>query len=358
MKRNYGIDLLKMLLMCMVVLLHVLGYGGVLNAVTPFTANYYAVWMLESLAYCAINGYAIITGYLYIDGRHRFSSVILLWIQALFYMVGITVGVWILKPQIFYMPDLMKAIFLISTGTYWYLSAYIGLFIMIPFLNAAVHALPEREMKKLLFLMFLVFSGYATLSTGDPFGQMEGYSMIWLMLLYIIGACIKKYDLGSSLSVGRALLLYVLFSFISWGVKMGIEASGLEVAGKPLNSNILISYVSPTMLLAAVMLFLAFKKMTFPTWLNKVLAVFSPAVFGVYLIHKHEYVDEFIIKDRFAEYAESATIPMIGLVLFTAIVIFTICILIDWIRYKVFKLLKLKQWLEKMEQMLGRKYSD
>ena len=67
MKRNYGIDLLRMILMLMVVILHVLGHGGVLDATTPLSAKYCVSWLIESFAYCAVNCYALISGYVYFN---------------------------------------------------------------------------------------------------------------------------------------------------------------------------------------------------------------------------------------------------------------------------------------------------
>lgn len=363
MKRNYGIDLLRILLMLMVVLLHVLGDGGVLDSVEPFSLNYSLAWLLESFAYCAVNCYALITGYFYIDGKYKVSSMILLWFQAFLYTAGIFAAACLLKPDLFYVPDLLEAVFPVSTGAYWYLSAYVGLFVMIPFLNAAICAMPEQKMKKMLFVLFLVFSVYVTFCGGDPFSQLEGYSMTWLILLYIIGACIKKYGFFDDMGSKKALLLYVLSVVVSWVVKLCIETLVIPTADivqtkEEWIGNILISYVSPTMLFAAVMLFTAFKNLVLPERINKLVALFAPAAFGVYLIHKQEYVSGFFIRDKFAGYASYNTFSMLGAVLFTTVVIFTVCILIDLVRCQVFKVLKIKQRLEAMEHRLMEKRGE
>ena len=60
-KRNYGIDALRLISMFMVVVLHVLGQGGVLKAAK--NGQYIISWLLEIIAYCAVNCYAIISGY-------------------------------------------------------------------------------------------------------------------------------------------------------------------------------------------------------------------------------------------------------------------------------------------------------
>ena len=57
--RNYGIDLLRLVAMFMVVVLHVLGHGGILNAATGI--NYSISMLLRICAYCAVDCYAIIS---------------------------------------------------------------------------------------------------------------------------------------------------------------------------------------------------------------------------------------------------------------------------------------------------------
>lgn len=58
-KRNYGLDLLRIISMCMVFTLHILGQGGILSAVTPYTVNYRVAWLLEICSFGAVNCYGL-----------------------------------------------------------------------------------------------------------------------------------------------------------------------------------------------------------------------------------------------------------------------------------------------------------
>ncbi|MDE6723424.1 MAG: hypothetical protein K2J55_04430, partial [Eubacterium sp.] len=62
-KRNYGIDLLRIVCMIMVPVLHVLGHGGLLEGAEILSVKYEFVWFLEAAAFCAVNCYALISGY-------------------------------------------------------------------------------------------------------------------------------------------------------------------------------------------------------------------------------------------------------------------------------------------------------
>ena len=58
-KRNYGIDLLRIVSILGVVFLHVLGHGGILAAVKNET-QFATAWFLEILAYPAVNCFVLI----------------------------------------------------------------------------------------------------------------------------------------------------------------------------------------------------------------------------------------------------------------------------------------------------------
>ena len=62
-QRNRGIDLLRMAAMWMVVILHILNKGGVLGATAPLSVGCETARLLEIAAYCAVNCYGLISGY-------------------------------------------------------------------------------------------------------------------------------------------------------------------------------------------------------------------------------------------------------------------------------------------------------
>ena len=58
-ERNYGIDLLKIVSMFMVVILHILGHGGVLEHALDLSLNDTIAWFIEILCYPAVNIFAL-----------------------------------------------------------------------------------------------------------------------------------------------------------------------------------------------------------------------------------------------------------------------------------------------------------
>ena len=99
-KRCYGIDLLRMISMFMVIVLHLCGHGGVLSAFQTSSKRFWFAWLLEISAYCAVNCYALISGYVGVDSKYRYSRIFLLWLQVIFYTVSITVLFSGLHPEV------------------------------------------------------------------------------------------------------------------------------------------------------------------------------------------------------------------------------------------------------------------
>ena len=349
LKRNYGIDLLRMVLMFMVVLLHVLGHGGVLDATEQLTLRYSASWLLETLGFCSVNCYAIISGYVYYNRKYRLSSFAQIWLQALIYSLGIAICVWISKPECFSIGDLIDYVLPVSTGRYWYFTAYAGLFVLIPFLNAGVNAFSEEKAKKYLFLLFCVFTIIPTLARIDTFFTHSGYSTFWLAYLYVFGACLKKYEWGEEIQSSKAALVYIGCVLLSWGIKIGCEGITAYLLGDPKTGFNFIAHNSPTMVIAAISLFLAFKKCRIPQKMIRCISEFSPAAFGVYLIHDHDYIRTYVISDKFAFLTELSVPLMIVGIIGSAMAIFLCCLLIDWIRHKIFVRIHVKEHIERLE---------
>ena len=85
------IDLLRIIAMYMVVVLHILGCGGILETCKKFSLNYYVAWFLETAAYCAVDVFAMISGYVMVNTKFNGFKMIPLWLTVFFYSSIITI---------------------------------------------------------------------------------------------------------------------------------------------------------------------------------------------------------------------------------------------------------------------------
>ena len=159
-ERNYGLDLLRVVLMYMVCMLHTLFQGGVLPACTAGTTPHKVFWFLEVLSFCAVDAFALISGYTATDKMRKFEKLTEMWFQAFFYSFVVTALLTIagLNPG-WTVKDLIKAAFPVTFGVFWYFTAFFALFFAIPVLNRFIFAVDERTARRAFVLLIALFSG-------------------------------------------------------------------------------------------------------------------------------------------------------------------------------------------------------
>ncbi|MBQ0168127.1 MAG: acyltransferase family protein [Treponema sp.] len=366
-ERNYGIDLLRMVSMFMVCVLHVLEQGGILDAAKAMSAQYEVAWFLDIAAFCAVNCFALISGYVGVDAKFRYTNGIMLWLRVFFYTLIITVFFAIFVPDSVHAGEWIKCAFPVMTYQYWYFTCYAALFIMLPLLNKGLNALSEKELKVLAVSLIILFSvlqiifkgvlldAYWQDEAGEVFTTAEGYSPIWIIVLYVIGACLKKTGFFTKVSVWKALIGFILCALVTWAFKYVVDVKLYALPRKKQTwelqafSRRLANYISPTILFEGIFLVALFEKLRLPEWLKKMVKVLSPMAFSVYLIHVHQLVWNYVLPGRFESYAKMPAPLMALAVLGTALGIYALCTVIDFVRVGIEKALKLKQRISAFE---------
>ncbi len=337
-KRNYGIDILRLIAMFFVCTIHVLENGGLLKNVTGMKSD--VSWLLEVIVLCAVNCYGIISGFVMYSEEekpYRFSKYITLWMQVFFYSFGINLLVFIIKgKEIVSISSLLMSALPVTSSLYWYFSAYTGLFFAVPLLNKLVRAMTKKQLTAAIILIFVVFSCYGFLF--NVFYMSDGYSFAWLAILYLFGAWLKKCEILQKIKIKYALLCLIACVLITWLFKIF----------SPIFSGIFISYLSPSIVLIAICYVVLFSKLKVSGLAQKIIKFLSPAAFGVYIIHLQKVVAKQFITNKFTWIAEFDwwIIPIV--VLGVAFAIFIICLIIERIRLSLFNVLKINKTAEKI----------
>ncbi len=256
LKRNVNIELLRIVGTMLVLILHVLGLGGILPNIPSDSAAYWGAWFLEICAYCAVNIFGLISGYVMMDKTVKIRNILNLWFQVFFYSVLIAGLVFAFIPEARGAKNLIISLFPVFSGQWWYVSAYFGLFLFMPVLNVSINYISQATFRNVLIAMLLVFCTANRLIPLDVFGLSNGYSMIWLILMYLFGAYIRKYDLQQKITVSKCLLGYFLASTFAFLSKLAIYYSTKFVLGAPAFDSMFVSYNSVPIVLATVFLFL------------------------------------------------------------------------------------------------------
>lgn len=350
-KRNINVDLARIVATFFVVVLHVLGKGGVLKSIPPNSVSFYAAWFMEIGAFCAVDIFALISGYVMVDKNIKLKNIISLWLQVAFYSILFYGLFFIFVSETRTLRNIVISVLPVLGRVWWYVSSYFMLMFLIPFLNTAINNMSKTTIEK--FFIIILFP-IGILGTGlkiDAFGLGSGYTAIWLMIVYIFGAYIKKYDVQQKITAKKSLLGFFVMVVLTLLSKAVIHFGTKIVFGAPREENVLISYTSITILLAAVFMFLFCLNVKINKLSTKIICWLAPTTLSVYLIHVHPLVFKYIINGAFISFASKPVLVMVLYVLITAFVIFVICSVIDMLRIQLFKLIRVKN----ISEFVGRK---
>lgn len=194
-QREYSLDLARIVSMLGILLLHILGQGGLLLSNEPTSVRYWVYWAVEIFAYSSVDLFAMLTGWLDTNRISKPSTFRILELLSvvLSYSVIITLLFTAFCPEkVIGIKGVVKGIFPMVVGRYWYITCYIPLAILKPYLSKALAEMTIVEHRKLCIILILIFSIIPTFALTDLFVLKWGYSTIWLLICYIIGSYLKR----------------------------------------------------------------------------------------------------------------------------------------------------------------------
>ncbi len=328
-KRNYGIDVLRMFSMFLVVLLHVVLQGGAVISVPGNENTFKILHFLEICSYCCVDCYGLISGYVGVNSKYRPGRFLELWLQVFLYQVLITGCFAIFAPQLITRTNLLQMVFPVSCYAYWYFSAYAGLFVVMPLLNKLINMMDDIGLKRMSVILFTVFSLGTAFPRIKGFDFLElngGYSFVWLVILYLLGAALRR-GKWERRPTWNYLLCYFSMAVISW-----------------FGGKIFIDYTAPTILLCAICLFRIFEDLPIRNIkTKKIISITSPLSFSIYIIHVQPLVWQYVVAGKFSDYCN---LPPLQAVLASVLSALGVCIgcgVIDLLRLKIFQFLRVRE---------------
>ena len=345
--RNTGIDFLRIVAMFFVVVLHTNNFGGFLFSTSIDSIQYKLGWLIEIVSLCAVDVFAIISGYVMWNKKTNYPKLINLWLQVVFYSLTITVIINFMYPEIITKSDYIKCFFPIINNTYWYFTAYFGLFLIKPFIDTAIQNMNEEKLKKLFILNVVVFSIIGLVAKG--FVLNKGYSIIWLIVLYIIGAIISKCKIGSKIGGIKIFWGIIILILITYLVKIfgsetiNVIKNNFDII---INKDILTSYISPTIFGISILLIVGIQKIRFNKLSKKIIEFAAASSFAIYLLNSHYLFTTYIYKGKFTYLTSSGVLTIVKDILLFSLLFVIVSILIDKIRIFIFKFLRINELCE------------
>ena len=285
--RNIGIDLLRIISMIMVVTHHYLGHGGVLDQVNDLSFNWFFVWAIRSICYMSVTIFFLISAFFQSEKPLGLKSIIRIWIEVLFYSIlGYCISI-IVGWNSFSLQGLCKAVFPVMFRQYGFFNGYLLLALLSKYINSGINHLTQKEHVRLIAILTTMVCVIPCISHIDAFNLSYGEGVLWLLLIYISAAYIRKYKVigGSSIKMVCIGLVLCLIQFV---IKALIGFVSNSIWGSVKYSNAFFGETPLICFFASCCVFIGFKNMRIKSNIvTKGVGICTPLVFSVFLLHEN-----------------------------------------------------------------------
>lgn len=312
--RRSSLELLRIICMIFIVAHHFGVHGGYGNMEMSFF-NQFVICLLSAGGKLGVNIYVLISGYFLINSKFNIMRIVKTVGLTAFYSATIYLIFSLATPGFeFSFDELLDNVFVVRNSAYWFVTCYVAMVILSPFINKLIYALSEKEHISLILVLLFMQVAFPHSRAYISLSQTA-----WFVTLYIIASYIRLYpkkQFNDRRITGIAsLVLCIVIG--AWSATTGL-------------TNIVC-------LLGAISLFMFFNSLNIKT--NRFINLISKTTFGIYLIHDNDFVRVFIWQKLFncPFHAGQKTFWLFSAV--AVIVVFVACSLIELIRMLITKLI-------------------
>ena len=291
-ERMANLELLRCVAMMMVAALHYLGKGYLLAELTEaqLTGAELAAWLLECFCIVAVNVYMFISGFFLCTSSFKISRLIQLWLQVWVYSVGIGLlgaAAGVMAGTEADTHFLLTLLFPVSMGHYWFMTAYIFLYLLLPFVGMAVRRMDKRQMQAALALLLFAFCIVKSVLPVRFEMDGQGYDCLWYLCVFLTAAYVRRFGCTLLEKRGRGLCLYGGCCLLIFAGTMGLRGIYLKTGGLGRMLSLCLEYNHILPFLAAAGLFFVFYRMKINGKAAKIINRVAPYTLGVYLLHEN-----------------------------------------------------------------------
>lgn len=355
--RNSNLELYRIICMFFIVVHHYCVHGFTLECV-DYGVNKYVLDILSSWGKVGVDGFILMSGYFMVSSRFTVQKFLKIWGQVWFYTMGIF--------SAFYFtgnvnPQMLKLLFRqsmlpVSYSMYWFVTYYLILMMLSPFINTFIHNLSRNRYRNLIALLILLWSVSGSfLDTDYAFTMFGWFVTLYLVAgyarLYITEEYAKKWRFGrlSVLCAGAVILSTVVRNALGYLTKND---------GYWINSRIFVDQEQDFFVFAfafCFFMYLLYRKTGCHKWINYMASL----SFGVYLFHDNYFTRVYLWKVWFgvSEYESSNWLGLGMLGVCAGVYIFAS--VIDFIRKNTIEKVWMKlidKYVPKAEQYIGTRF--
>lgn len=343
--RESNFELLRIVAMFIIIMSHCDEIFGLSTLyMNTLGANKIITDLLHIGGQIGVGCFLLISAYFLVDQKFSLKRLLRVIGEVLFYNITIYL-IWLIKHSI--NGDLVKNIaiekavysFLPITFTqYWFVTAYIILIILAPFLNKLIDALSKKDFQILLAILIVVFVilGGAFpkgkfITTKVMNGMFDG-RIYPVFIYYFIGAYIKRFRTERKNNAWVHLIISLIAYLLLFGVCYLMTYIGIKENNKTALNNMYFyrNLNSPFVVIICIELFLCFLEIKIKP--NKFINIIASSTFGIYLIHNNRIMLAEVLPRIFPIYKVTNSLIIFAYSIAAVLTIFITCCLIDLLR--------------------------
>lgn len=316
--RDSNFELLRILCMVMIIMQH-FGFWGEFDISGEITTNTVILQSIVNAGKIGVNCFMMITGYYCAFGTFKPSKITNLVAKVWFYTWGIAIILFSTGVGIRSIENIVKSVFPICSGAFWFITIYLIVYVLSPYINQIIRNVDKEKYKALLMFLFIIWSvipsfvnpGWEFTNTG------------WMIYMYLLGAYFRKFpEVWENCRVkpvlfftgAYAVLMYLTFL---WDDKVEAVVYHQSLAQK---------HTIP-IVICSVALFVLFKNINIGQRIviNKIAA----STFGVYLIHENPVLNDLLWTEWLKVNTYFGSENFGWYALGTIVLVYVVCTLID-----------------------------
>lgn len=205
-ERKSNIELLRIVSMSLIALNHLAFYGGGINSEIPLNKTISIFMNCGGKFGVAL--FVMISAYFF-NGKVKSTHIVSIWLQTVFVSLFSRIIGFIMSNEF----SVYKAFFPIIFNAYWYVTVWIGVLLLLPFIFRGLETLSVKDEKKLIIMMSVLFVLFPSLLSGRDLYNNE---LTWFIYIVILIDYIKKQSLfiNKYLCLSLGAVLYTLMGMI------------------------------------------------------------------------------------------------------------------------------------------------
>ena len=357
--RKSNFELMRIVSMFFIVLFHIIGHGNLLDENRYGNQTIFVFFKFIYLIIIVhVNSFVLLSGYFQSNKEFKLNKLLSIVNSTIFYRVIILIVFCVLGYLNITAVNILRSIFPIPVTEYWFMQCYLLLYMLSPFINKLIEKMDKKLYLKLLFLLFFILCIIPIISNQQILKN-DGFTIHNFVFLYLIGGYLRKYPVKEnaifsnfSKRAYQITLFLIIFFCVFLNFSLNYTTNYLQNISPFFSElfqgicNSQYFYNNPVTIIQVISYFLLFESFDFKSTIaNKI----SKYVFGIYLIHDHREVREYIyvwlsIKtDKIIN-----SYKFIIYIFICAIIIFVTCFVIEFVRQMIFKFISSRKISKKI----------